>query len=266
MNIQSTAQEPDLQQALQKAERLFARHNYPLAKKAFEAALLLSSDEALREKIQLCDEQILIAERIETIKRGRRLEKKGKYPEALSHFEKAAAQQNEVWLTNKLVELRQKQAHAEASGFLADIEGQSDPEAKLAAYEQLLAVNPSVELAEQKAAFLITLHRFEEAVSLYANQTPSNDHARYYYGYACTRTGACLTALEQWGAIDHKSRGLMAQINCILPFLCRELENQGQGWATAYELFRTLPNQQSLDLALVLASKCIRSDNIRLYF
>ena len=240
MNKRRTTQETNLQQVLQKAERLFARHNYPLAKKAFEAALRLSPDEALREKIERCDEQILLARRKETIKRGRRLEKQGKYGEALNHFEKAAAQQAEPWLTSKIAELRQKQVRVEASGHLSDIEAKDDPEAKLAAYDRLLAVNSSTALIEKKAAYLVTLGRFEEAVSLYSKQTPSNDQARYYYGYACAQTGAYLAALEQWSTIEHKGRGLMVQIEVVWPFLCRELESKGQSWVKANQLFQTL--------------------------
>ena len=240
MNKPRTTQETDLQQKLQKAERLFARHNYPLAKQTFEAALRLSPDEALSEKIKQCEQQILLAKRKETIKRARRLEKQGKYGEALSLFEKAADQQAEPWLTSKITELRQKQAHAEASGHLSDIDAKNDPEAKLAAYDALLAVNPSTELIEKKAACLVTLGRFEEAVGLYSKQTLANDRARYHYGYACARTGAYLAALEQWGTIEHKSNALLAQIEAMLPFLCRELESKNGGWVTAYQLFQTL--------------------------
>jgi hypothetical protein len=61
-------------EAGQKAERFFAKSNFPLAKKEFEKALQLQPSAELQEKIRLCSQEIDLQKRKDTIKRGRRLE------------------------------------------------------------------------------------------------------------------------------------------------------------------------------------------------
>jgi tetratricopeptide (TPR) repeat protein len=237
-------QDTAFQQALQKGNRFFARKNFPLAKREFEAALCIEFDEALREKIRLCAEEMGRQERKEAVKRGRKLEKKGKYAQALQCFEQAAAQETETWLESKIAELRERLALSEASTLAAGAAASDDLEARLAAYDQALAINPTQELLQKKAESLVKLGRFDEAVALYCTQRPSGDRARYSFGYAYARTGRYLSALKQWSGIRHKGRRLLAQVETLLPFVCRELETEGEGYATSYGFLQAVPDTE----------------------
>ncbi len=245
MNKQGASQEETLKQALQKGERFFARKNYPLAKKAFETVVRIQADPALSEKIQQCEREIALAEHKNAIKRGHKLEKKGKYQEAIRYFEKASAQRSETWLRNKIADLRKKQACVETSTLMAQAANSDDADAELAICEKMLAIDPSAELIDKKANCLVKLKRFSEAVDSYQQYSISNDRSRYYYGYACAKTGAYLKALLQWNAIEDQCGELLEQIGVLLPFLCRELESDGQGYVIAYEIFKTLAENNS---------------------
>lgn len=230
------------QQALQKANRFFARKNFALAKKEFEAALRIEADEALQEKIRLCTEEIAHQERKQAVKRGRKLEKKGKYAQALQCFEKAAAQETETWLEGKIAELQKKLALSQASTLVAGAEGSEDLQARLAAYDRALAIKPTQELVQKKAQCLARLGRFDEAIALYGTQRPSGDGVRYSFGYAYAKTGHYLSALEQWAGIRHKDRRLVAQVETLLPFVCRQAA--GEGYAIPYAFLQAVPDTE----------------------
>ena len=196
----------------------------------------------LLEKIQICNQQIAIQARKETIKRGRRLEKKGKYAEALEQFEQAAAQQTEDWLEKKIAELRNKQMLSETSSVITAAESSDDPEVGLAAYEKALTLSPDDSaLVRKKAEYLVRLGRFDEAITEYATHPPDSDSSRYYCGYAYAKTEHYLKALEQWVAIADKNAKLSAQIEVLLPFVARDLDADKQKYGIAYALLHELP-------------------------
>lgn len=243
MSKQISNKQTTFDQALQKGNRFFARKNFSLAKKEFETALAIESREELLDKIRICAEQIAIQESKEAIKRGRKLEKKGKYREALQHYEKAAAQETEAGLEQKIAELREKQTFSEVVSTLTGVEAGNDLEARLAAYDKALAIKPNAALVEKKAECLVRLGRFTEAIELYLTQPPANDPARYYFGYACVKSGHYLRALEQWTTLERKDRELLGQVEVLLPFAARQLDTGKQGYGSAYRLLRGLPEE-----------------------
>jgi tetratricopeptide (TPR) repeat protein len=218
------------QQALRKGNRFFTRKNFLLAKREFEAALQIEFDEKLQEKIRICAEEIARQARKEAAKRGRRLEKKGKLAEALHSYQQAAAQETERWLVDKIAELQKKLMLSQASTRVADAEGSDDLETKLAAYDNALAINSTEELLQKKAECLVRLGRFDEAIALYGGKRPSDDRARYNFGYAYAKTGHYVNALEQWEGIRYKAKRLLAEVETLLPFVHREIETAGQGY------------------------------------
>lgn len=237
-------QDTAFHQALQKGNRFFARKNFLLAKREFEAALRIASDEELREKVRLCTEGIARQERKEAVKRGRKLEKRGKHAEALQCFEKAAAQETEVWLESKMTELRKKLALTDASTLLANAERSDDLETRLAAYDKVLAINPTEKLVQNKAQCLVKLGRFDEAIALFDSHQPSGDLARFSFGYAYAKTGRYVNALEQWAGIRHKDPRSLILAERLLPFVQRELEAASQGYAIPYEFLQTIPDSE----------------------
>jgi hypothetical protein len=236
------------QQALHKGNRFFTKKNFLLAKREFEAALQIESDEELEEKIRICAEEIERQARKEAAKRGRRLEKKGKLAEALHSYQKAAAQETEQWLADKIAELQKKLVLSQASTLVADAEGSDDLEIKLAAYDKALAINSTAELLQKKAQCLVRLGRFDEAIALYGRQRPSDDRARYSFGYAYAKTGHYVNALEQWEGIRYKAPRLLAGVETLLPFVHREIKTAGQGYGVPCAFLQAVSDSEKSPL------------------
>jgi Tetratricopeptide repeat len=236
------------QQALHKGNRFFTRKNFLLAKREFEAALQLESDEELREKIRICAEAIASQARKETAKRGRRLEKKGKLAEALHSYQQAAAQETETWLVDKIAELKKKLVLSQASTLVAEAEGTDDLETRLATYDNALAINSNEELLQKKAECLVKLGRFDEAIALYSRLRPSDDKSRYSFGYAYAKTGRYVKALEQWEGMRYKGHRLLAGVETLLPFVHREIETAGQGYGIPCDFLQTISDSEKSPL------------------
>ncbi|MCP4697933.1 MAG: hypothetical protein GY862_13935 [Gammaproteobacteria bacterium] len=217
-----------LEQALKKGNRFFARKNFLLAKKEFEIALQLRPGEELRKKIKVCAAENARNARQETIKRGRKLEKKGKDKEALHCFEQAFKTEKEEWLEKKISVLREKLSLSKLSSSMNDAENSGDLEVRIAAYDKLLEAGQggSVdknELQEKKAVCLVKLGRYAEATALYETCPPGKDAARYFCGYAYAKTGRFARALAHWEEIKTRPADLLPQYERLLPFAQREL-------------------------------------------
>lgn len=236
-----------LAQLLERGHRFYAKKNFHLAKQAFEAALQMQPNQELLEKIQICSAAIAAHERKETIKRGRKLEKKGKHAAALQYFEKARSEEPESWLETKIAELRDKLAHSTASSLVAGVDESDDLETRLAAYDKALAVKPSRGLWEKKGECLLQLGRIEEAMEVYAWHSPCSDRGRYCFGYACARSGQYRRALEQWTGIEVKTRSLLEQAKALVPFVGREVDAEAFGYAVPYTFFNAVADTTLFD-------------------
>jgi len=220
---------PSLEQALERGERFFQKGNFPLAKREIEAALRLGPSEAQAEelaiKLDRCAREVAILEGQEAIKRARKLEKKGHYPEALDQFEKALATRHEPWIEERIAALRTELSRSEASALIEAVAEDEDPKVRLAAYDKALGAGPDPAIAEKKANCLVELDRFDEAVILYASVPPSSDLSRYRYGYACAAVGRYLDALQAWQGMEESPQGLVEQVEQLLPWACHEAED-----------------------------------------
>ncbi len=236
----------EFEQALEKGNRFFARKNFALAKKHFEIAVKLKPDGDLLEKIKICNKENESRERNEDIKRGRKLEKKAKYREALQCFEKAHAQEKEEWLERKIASLKETIGHSEAWHGVRAAESLENIEARIAAYDKALELNQSKELLEKKANALVKLERYEEAIDLYNREAPSNDAVRYYSGYAYAKTGHFIKALEQWADIEKKETAFLEQYEALIPFVYKEFTISGKeySYSIPYQGLHTLPVAQ----------------------
>ena len=230
-------------EARHKAERFFARSNFPLAKKEFEKALQLQPSAELQEKIQLCSQEIDLQKRKDTIKRGRRLESRGQYRNALKCFEQAVALREEDWLVEKIGKLQEKllpteiPSQPEPTAALSDSEVAPDEDANP------LSLSAIPEQTAEQAASLVRAGSDQQAIDLWFQHPPTRDAARYYFGYALARIGQFVKALEQWNAIeDVKDSQLWQHYETLLPLVCRELDTGGdaQGYAIAYQSVQKL--------------------------
>jgi tetratricopeptide (TPR) repeat protein len=230
-------------EARQKAERFFARSNFPLAKKEFEKAYQLQPSAELQEKIRLCSQEIGLQKRKDTIKRGRRLESRGQYRNALKCFEEAVALREEDWLVEKIGKLQEKLLLTEPPSQREPAAARSDSEATLADDANALSVSAVPEQTAGQVASLVRAGHYQQAIDLWSQHPPTSDAARYYFGYALARTGQFVKALEQWNAIeDAKDSQLWPHYETLLPLVCRELDTGGdaQGYAIAYQSVQKL--------------------------
>jgi tetratricopeptide (TPR) repeat protein len=231
-------------EAGQKAERFFAKSNFPLAKKEFEKALQLQPSAELQEKIRLCSQEIDLQKRKDTIKRGRRLESRGQYRNALKCFEQAVALREEDWLVEKIGKLQEKLRLTEVPSQSETAAAYGDSEAIRTDDTNALSVSALPEQVTGQAASLVRTGSYQQAIDLLTQHPPANDAARYYFGYAFASTGQFVKALEQWNAMEDVSKDsqLWQHYETLLPFVCRELHTDGdvQGYAIAYQSVQKL--------------------------
>jgi tetratricopeptide (TPR) repeat protein len=237
------SQDTAYQEAYQKGERFFAKSNFPLAKKEFEKAWQLQPNEALQAKIQLCAHEVELQKRKETIKQARRLEKRGKFHDALQRFEQAAALREEDWLVQKISTLQGKLQLAKVESQIERAEASQDLEATLAAYDQALAVSDNPELIAKQGISLVRAGRYEQALDLFTEHPPGSDATHYHAGYAYARTGQFVKAFEHWNAIeDVKDPALWQHYEALLPSVYRELDagTDPNSYAVAYHSVQKL--------------------------
>jgi tetratricopeptide (TPR) repeat protein len=237
------SQDTAYQEAYQKGERFYAKSNFPLAKKEFEKAWQLQPNEELRAKIQLCAHEVELQKRKETIKQARRLEKRGKFHDALKRFEQAAALQEEDWLVQKISMLQDRLQLAKVESQIERAEASQDLDATLAAYDQALAVSDNPELIAKQGIALVRAGHYDQALDLFTEHPPGSDTTHYHVGYAYARTGQFVKALEHWNAIeDVKDPALWQHYETLLPFVYHELDAGADpnGYAVAYQSVQKL--------------------------
>lgn len=237
------SQDTTYQEAYQKGERFFVKSNFLLAKKEFEKACQLRPNDELQEKIQLCTREVELQKRKETIKQARRLEKRGKFHDALQRFEQAATLQEEDWLVQKISTLQDKLQLLKAESQIERAEASQDLEATLAAYDQALAVSDNPELIAKQGISLVRAGRYKQAIDLFTEHPPCSDAARYHVGYAYANSGQCVKALEHWNDIeDVKDAALWQHYETLLPFVYRELDagTDSYGYAVAHQSVQKL--------------------------
>ena len=214
----------DYEAALSKGERFFERGNFPLAKRELEVAQRLRPSDELADKLRQCEAGIVAQNAKEAVKRGRKLENKGKLAEALQQFEQARAASPEDWMTQKIDQLRQRIGHDAIVATIAHAERRGDWGALLATYEQMLAESFDTEhhaLGEKKLIALVRLERYDEAQAWARDHPPTGASARYHLGYAKAARGAYLDALSQWLDLPGNP-ALRQQIMALLPLAYRE--------------------------------------------
>ncbi|MEI6414270.1 MAG: hypothetical protein WCP34_08420 [Pseudomonadota bacterium] len=223
----------DYELALSKGERFFERGTFPLAKRELEIAQRLRPSEDIAAKLRQCEVGILVQNAKEAVKKGRKLEKKGKLAEALEQFEQAQAalpvrkDSPEDWLPEKIEQLRQQMGRNAIVATIAHAEREEDWEARLAIYEQTLT-EPGLSdteqqaLGEKKLIALVRLERHDEARAWGRHHPPLGASACYHLGYAKAARGAILDALSQWLDLSPAPPALRPQIMALLPLAYRE--------------------------------------------
>lgn len=216
-------------QAVDRGNRFLARENFLLAKQAFEEACRIRVAPELQEPMAACDRGLLALKRKEAIKKGRRLEQKGKWAEALVCFEQAAAWEGEAWLTERVALLQQKCTLATVTEQVRSVTGSVDLEAQLAVYAQVVALDPQPPAINQQAICLLQLRRPEAVVALYACHPPVHDLARYLLGLAHAHLASFGEAVTWWAQVTEPLTEWQAQWRGWIPLVYRALREEPPG-------------------------------------
>lgn len=216
-------------QAVDRGNRFLGRGNFLLAKQAFEEASRMRAAPELQESMVECDRGLLALKRREAIKKGRRLEQKGKWAEALVCFEQAAAWDGEAWLTERIALLQQKCTLATVEEQVRSVTGSVDMEAQLAVYAQAVVLDPQPITVNRQATCLLQLRRPKAVVDLYACYPPVNDLSRYLLGLAHAQLASFGDAVTWWAQVTEPQAEWQAQWRGWIPFVYRALQAEPPG-------------------------------------
>lgn len=274
MGKKKKALSPELM--LARAEKLFHRGNYPLAKKEFEKALQglsspkrriagglpggltgrrvsTSGPEANRmveqkdvsEKIEICNKEIQRLKAEDLVKRAKKYSRKDNPREAIRCFERAYGITGEDWIRGKIDRLREILfAHdLRRAAKDAEITGEYLKAAEL--YEQAFTAQEKKDLLVKKARCLVKAEKYGEAVSLLQNLTLPGPRARYDYGFALAKVGKYFQCLKIWDSIDSQDDRFLSQKKAIGSLLAANLHDRfsrAEGFASIYEEGKYLLN------------------------
>ncbi len=211
------------EQAVGKGHHFLTRDNFFLAKQYFESALRLREAPEIRDAIALCDRGLITLKRKDTLKKGRRLEQKGKWDEALLCFKQASDWEEEGWVTDKISALQQKMTLSAVTEQMRKVADSDDLELKLATYNRALALDPSVTMINGKAACLLHLQRPDEVVALYDIHPPTDDRGCYLLGLALAHQGRLGEAVLWWERVTVHVAEILEQWRGWVPFVYRAL-------------------------------------------
>lgn len=236
------------QEILSRGERLFAKKSYQAAEKEFARALAMGAGgdlgKDIPEKIRICQEHMALDRRKDQIKKARRLENKKNLEGALACFTAASHILAEPWLTDKIAGLRRAMEKKQIEQAVEKADGE-DPSSRLAAYELALAGGTDPVILEKKASALVEIGRYDEALALYTDESrpdfaPRSAQGRYDFGYALIQRTRYREGLSQWEPLLADYPALIPQITALLPYLGRELEDPGTGYALPRRVLNTL--------------------------
>lgn len=211
---------------LERAEKLFKKGSYALAKPAFEEINAVLQDEEIAEKIKICEREIIRQENKELIKKGRRSLKKDNLQEALRYFEEAYRLCAEDWLPEKIALLKAELSGRKSFEAAKDAEQSGDYEKAAELYEEAISVSESEneELLRRRARILIKAGKYEEAVSLFASLTVSDDEdTSYQYGFALAKIKKYYECLKIWDRIPEKNTAFSEQKALVRSLLAADI-------------------------------------------
>jgi len=210
---------------LERAEKLFKKGSYALAKPAFEEINAVLQDEDIAEKIKICEKEITLLETKELIRKGRRSLKKGNLRDAIQYFEEAYRLSGEEWLPEKISSLKAEMAGRKSFEAAKDAEQSGDYEKAAELYEEAISVNEteSKEILLRRAHILVKAGKYEEAVSIFGTLNISDERAVYDYGFALAKIKKYYDCLKVWDALPEKNNTFSEQKKAVRSLLAAEL-------------------------------------------
>lgn len=234
-----------LQSILARAEKLFHRGNYPLAKREFEKAWRMVEQEGVTErreeiarKIEICSKE---AERLKVedlVKRAKKYARKRNLQGALRCFEQAHEITGEDWIRERIGRLQGALLRRDTVKAARDAEAGGEYEKAAALYEQAFITQKREDLLAKRACCLVKAKRYEEAISVFKDLVVSDHGAMYNYGFALARVGRYYECLKVWDNIASQVKGFLEQKKAVRSLLAADLYKRfgrGQDFARIHE-------------------------------
>ncbi|MBW2368580.1 MAG: tetratricopeptide repeat protein [Deltaproteobacteria bacterium] len=201
----------NVEDILNRAEKLFQRGNFPLALKEFEKVKIKLNREDIDEKISVCRKEANVLIVKDLIKRGRRADHRGNLQEALRCYKQADALGHEKWMGEKVRALR---AQLSGQGALtaakaAETAGEYQKAADL--YAKAGGGDGSHSLHCNRARCLVRAGNYAEAVIVYQTLETEDPDNCYHYGVALSQTGRYGQCLQVWASLDTTDETFSAQ-------------------------------------------------------
>jgi tetratricopeptide (TPR) repeat protein len=196
-----------IEEVLARAEKMFARGNFSLAKKEFEKAQKKLKREDIAEKIWICRKEAETLKGRELIKRARKAEKKGDFTRALQCFEAASSICNEEWIIKRIGVLRDHAATANSHSAAKEAQAAGDFQKAADLYATVGTSAVTTDLLLQRAECLVRAENYAQAVAVFENLSLTESCSRYDYGLALAkieRHGECLHVWQELETVDEK--------------------------------------------------------------
>ena len=227
----------NIEEVLARAEKLFARGNFPLAKKEFEKAQKKLKREDIAEKIRICRKEAETLKGRELIKRARKAEKKRNLTQALKCFEAAASICSEEWIINRIGVLRDRTTAGNAHSAAKEAEAAGDFQKAADLYAAAANSATNADLILKRAKCLVRAENYERAVAVFENLSLTDSSSRYDYGLALAKTGRHGECLHIWEELETADERFAEQKKIVCLFLAADLYDrfaEKKDYATIY--------------------------------
>jgi len=213
----------NIEAVLARAEKLFARGNFPLAKKEFEKAQKKLKREDIAEKIRICRKEAETLKGRELIKRARKAEKKGNFTQALKCFEAASSICSEEWIIKRIGVLRDRTTAGNAHSAAKEAEAAGDFQKAADLYAAAGNCAATADLLLKKAKCLVRAENYDQAVAVFENLSLTDSCSRYDYGLALAKTGHYGECLHVWEKLETTDERFAEQKKTVCLFLAADL-------------------------------------------
>lgn len=213
----------DVEAILKRAEKLFQKGSYLLAKREFEKIEDLATQPDILDKISVCDREIRITEAEESVRRAKKLMRGGNPQQALACFESAYEVLREDWILERIERLKGVSARVESTRAAVDAEKAGEYLKAAQLYATASEEHELPELTLKMAGCLVKAKQYEEAVAAFERVPPATPPAWYGYGFSLSKTGRYFHCLQAWQNIPSDDPAFVSQKNLISGWLAFDL-------------------------------------------
>jgi len=213
----------NIEEVLARAEKLFKRENFPLAKKEFEKAQKKLKREDIAEKIEICRRKAEALKGKELIKRGRKAEKKGNFSEALKFFEAANSICCEEWIIKRIGVLRDRSTARNTLSAAKEAEAAGDFQKAADLYARVSSTEETGDFLLNRAKCLLRAENYTQAVTVFQNLSLTDACNRYDYGLALAKIGRYGECLHTWEGLETADESFAEQKRTVCLFLAADL-------------------------------------------